>query len=306
MGILNHTSDGLYNMVAVLYRAVARLEPMSAEALVALCTAGIETGKSGQPRMRDALARWLTLGLFETTREGLVRIAPGCEPAATAGDDQALTQALRRAVLRIALQPANVGSDLWSTEGSADLARGLAWWMAQDAWAVNTSITALMPLETDQLPPLTELRIVNNNVRMERLRDWAVFLGFAWFSARSLELDPTLAVDQVLDEVLPVAGEAVAATDFLLALAQSLPVLDGGQWRIEVEAQLRTDVWHATPPGWVSSTLARALRRLDYSGRLRLVSRADAGTAVRVPGRGGTADRPWAEFTHVVRTEPAL
>jgi hypothetical protein len=304
MGTLNHTSDGLYNMVAVLYRAVTRLDPMSAEALVALCTAGIETGKSGQPRIRDALARWHAFGLFETTPEGLVRLAPGCEPEATADDDQALTQALRRAVLRIAFKPKNVGSDLWSTEGSADLARGLAWWMAQDTWAVDTSIAALLLLESNQLTRL-ELRIVNNDVRMARLREWALFLGFAWSHARGLELDPTQAIDCVLDDILPEAGDEVAAVDFLLALARALPVLDQGQWRVEVEAQLRTDVWHATPPGWVSSTLARALRRLDYSGKLRLVSRADAGTAVRIPGRGGTSERPWSEFTHVARTEAA-
>lgn len=304
MGILNHTSDGLYNMVAVLYRTVVRLEPMSADALVSLCTAGIETGKSGQPRMRDALMRWNALGLFETDSAGLVHLAPGCEPGAAAGDDQALTQALRRAVLRIAFRAANVGEDLWSTEGSADLARGLAWWMAQDTWTVDTSVAALLSLESDQAAR-PDLRIVNNDVRMARLREWALFLGFAWSHGRGMELDPTQAIACVLADVLPRADEEVAATDFLLALARALPVLDQGQWRVEVEAQLRTDVWHATPPGWVSSTLARALRRMDHSGRLRLVSRADAGTAVRIPGRGGTSARPWSVFTHVVRTEGA-
>jgi hypothetical protein len=302
MGILNHTSDGLYNMVAVLYRAVARLGPMPADQLVALCSAGIDTGR-GSSQSRMAFTRWLSLGLFEKSPDDTVRIAPGCEPPAAADDDQALTEALRRAVLRIAFLPGNVG-DLWSTEGSADLARGLAWWMAQDAWFVDTGIAALMRLETDQLAN-GELRIVNNDVRWGRLREWALFLGFAWSTARSLELDPTLAIDRVLDEVLPAAGEEVAAADFLLALARALPVLDQGSWRQGVEAQLRTDVWTATPAGWVSSTLGRALRRLDYTGRLRLVARADAGTAVRIPGRSGKAERPWSEFTHVVRAEAA-
>src|SRR5688572_8442857 len=133
MGILNHTSDGLYSMVAVLYRALARLGPMSREELLSLCTAGINTEHNG-PQVSAALRRWEELGLFQE-REGKIHIA--AELPDVALDDVAITEQLRRRVLQLVFTPVNV-PDLWGTKGSADLARGLAWWMAQDCWRIDT------------------------------------------------------------------------------------------------------------------------------------------------------------------------
>jgi len=301
MSILNHTSDGLYSQVAVLYRALAHFGPMKAEDLVEWCTAGIETGKEGQPSVRHALARWQGLGLFAPAGGGLVGIADRCAPTGEGEDDLALTESLRRAVLKVVFLPKSVGT-LLSTDGSADFARGLSWWMAQDAWSTDMSTNALLSLEGRQLSH-GDIRLVNNNVRMDRLREWASFLGFVWTSGRVVQLDPTMAILRVLDAVLPPSGQPLAAADFVAALAEVLPVLDGGTFRLEVESKLKSEVWQPTPAGWVSSTLGRALRRLAHLGRLRLIARADAGTSMRVPGRGGAASRPWHAFTHVERAE---
>ena len=299
MGILNHTSDGLYSMVTVLYRAIAHLGPQPAEQLVETCSAGIDQTKSGQPKVADALERWVKLGLFNTVSDD-VHIAAGCEPIAGA-DDLALTESLRFAALRIVFLPKNI-QDIWSTEGSSDFARGIAWWLAQDVWRVDTSVDALLRLEANQIAH-PKRGFVNNDVRMRRLREWAPFLGFAWSTPRGIEIDPTQAICRVLSQVLPIAGEETPTADFLQALASVLPVLDGGSCRRAIEAELKTDVWSSPPPGWVSSSLGRALRRLEHSGRLRLVSRADSGGALRVPGSAGTGARPWTQFTHVARIQ---
>ena len=297
MGILNHTSDGLYNMVAVLYRTLAHLGPMPSETLLACCTGGIDPGNG--PKMRHALNRWTELGLFNEESEQ-VSIAPGYESPADA-DDLALTEGVRRAALRVVFESKNI-SNIWSTDGSADFARGIAWWMAQDAWNADTGTAALLRLETSQLVR-GDLRIVSNDVRMTRLREWARFLGFGWITPLGgVELDPTAAIDRVLDQVLPQADEQMAAADFLLRLAELLPVLDQGRCRVAIEAQLKNDVWTPTPPGWVSTTLGRALRQLKHIGRLSLYPRPDAGSAVRIPGREGTRGRPWGNFTHVARS----
>lgn len=301
MTILNHTSDGLYSQVAVIYRALAHFGPMKVEDLIESCTAGIETGKEGQPNVRHALARWQGFGLFSPMDGGRVRIADRCAPTGNARDDLALTESLRRAVLSVVLLPENVGT-LLSTEGSADLARGLSWWMAQDAWSTDMNTNALLNLEGRQLAH-GDIRLVNNSVRMERLREWANFLGFVWTSGRLVQLDPTMAISRVLDLILPPSGQSLAAADFIAALSRALPVLDKGTYRLEVESKLKPEVWQPAPDGWVSSTLGRALRRLSHLGWLRLIARADAGTSMRIPGRGGSGSRPWAEFTHVERVE---
>lgn len=301
MSILNHTTDGLYSQVAVIYRALAHFGPMKTDDLVEWCTAGIETSRGGQPSVKHALARWQGLGLFVSGDGGLVRIDDRCAPTGDARDDLALTESLRLAVLKIVFLPKSVGT-LLSTEGSADFARGLSWWMAQDAWLTDMSTKALLSLEGRQLLH-GDIRLVNNDVRMERLREWAMFLGFVWTSGRMVQLDPTAAISRVLDTTLPTSGQSLAAADFVAALADLLPVLDGGSYRLEVESKLRPEIWQPTPAGWVSSTLGRALRRLDHLGRLRLIARADAGSSMRVPGCGGTTHRPWTEFTHVERAE---
>jgi hypothetical protein len=303
MGILNQTSDGLYSMVAVIYRLLVHEGPMPAEEIVRSCTAGIETGKPGQPSLKTTLTRWQALGLFEVSNGGVVRIARGCKPQDPLADDVNLTEALRHTILRIVFRPENV-ADIWSTEGSSDFARGLAWWMAQDAWSTDMSTPQLLILETSQLAD-GDVRIVNNDVRMQRLHDWARFLGFTWSAGKATQLDPTLAVTRVLDTVLPKAGQQVPAADFIAALAHVLPVLDQGQYRLAVESRLRPERWQPPPTGWVSSTLSRALLRLQHQGSLRLHARADAGTAFHLSGRAGTAGRSMADFTHVERLEAA-
>jgi hypothetical protein len=295
MGILN-TSDGIYSMVAVLYRALARLGPMPRDELLSLCTAGIDTEHNG-PKISAALRRWEELSLFQE-REGKICIAaelPGVDL-----DDVAVTEHLRRSVLHVVFTPANV-PDLWGTKGSADFARGLAWWMAQDCWRIDTAPGALQALETRQVPD-EQLRVVNNGVRTGRLKEWAAFLGFAWSTTHSFELDPSAAIQRVLEFVLPEAGANVEAEEFLRRLAGALPVLDGGSYRVAVEERLNPAVWSATRPRWLSPTLGRALRRLS-AANLKLERRADAHTSIKIPDSHGSDAVPWHEFSHISRVE---
>jgi len=115
-------------------------------------------------------------------------------------------------------------------------------------------------------------------------------------------IDPAPAIDWVLDEVLPVVGKEVAAAEFLHALSVILPVLDGGSIRRAIEAELRPEAWAAPEPGWLSTSLSRALMGLHEGQQIELVKRADAGSAIRLRGRAAVdGARPWIEFTHVVR-----
>lgn len=299
MGILNNTSDGIHAMVAVLYRALVHLGPTERTKLIELCSCGLDSG-DGAPKVRNALARWEELGLFQDSPMGMC-IAPDLEPR-TKGDDAELTEALRRAVLSIVFAPRNT-QDLWGTEGSSDFARGVAWWLAQDPYRLDTGTQALLRLERSQVR-IAERRIVINDVRMSRLDEWAAFLGFTWSAQRGgFTPDPTGAIDRVLDKVLIETHQEIPAIEFVQSLAAILPVLDQGSHRRTVEAELRPDVWGATPEGWVSQTLGLALRRLESKGRLRMLQRADAGSALQIPGRGGTSQRALAQFTHVARSE---
>ncbi|MDM0115663.1 protein DpdG [Variovorax sp. J22R133] len=297
MGILNHPSDGLYSMVPVLYRTLARLGPTERQVLVDLCSAGLGRD-GGNPKIPDALTRWVQLGLFEEV-DGTVAIAPGLLPAG-AKDDVALTEAARRAVLSILFSATN-NEDLWGTGGASDLVRGLAWWLALDPYRTDMRTLSLIALQSQQVKDAARL-IVQNDVRMNQLGPWAQFLGFAWSLPHGIVLDPTQAINRVLDSVLPLNQEVVAA-DFLRDLANVLPVLDGGIYRRAVEEELRPEVWAGTPNGWVSQALGIALRRLENLNRISFVQRADAGDGVQIPGPDGTSQRSMVQFTHVIREE---
>ncbi|RUR67535.1 hypothetical protein EJP67_10760 [Variovorax guangxiensis] len=299
MGILNNTSDGIHGIVAVLYRALVHFGPTDRAKLIELCSCGLDSG-DGAPKVRNALARWEDLGLFQESPKGMC-IPPDLEPH-TKDNDAALTEALRCAVLSIVFTPRNT-QDLWGTEGSSDFARGVAWWLAQDPYRLDTGTQPLLRLERSQVQ-IAERRIVINDVRMSRLGEWAAFLGFTWSAQRGrFTPDPTEAIDRVLEKVLAETNQEMPAMEFVQSLAAILPVLDQGSHRRAVEAELRPDVWGATPEGWVSQTLGLALRRLESKGRLRLLQRADVGSALQIPGRGGTSLRALAQFTHVLRTE---
>ncbi len=89
----------------------------------------------------------------------------------------------------------------------------------------------------------------------------------------------------------------VPIREFLDELAEAIPILDGGRFRVEVESKLRPEKWKAPASEAVSTSLSRALLRLQASGILRFDNRSDSESRVNLIGRAGRTVQP---VTHVL------
>jgi uncharacterized protein (DUF2267 family) len=289
--ILNRPSDGLYNVLIVLVRAAVRFAPRDTEQLLIACGSAVETLDAAH--LGRTLTRWTSLGLFHADKDAISIAEPYRSILGTKPD---IAEARLPKVARsIALNEEN-NARFWEADGarSADFSKGTSWMLAQDIYTVPSTTAGWEGLLKRQLVSSDGTTIVQNDTRWNGLRAWMPYLGFAR-DATSWDVDPTDAVRDVLLDVFGTA-KTLLATEFLERVGAALPVLDGGKYRREVEAVLREGAWPRPEPGQVSTSLSRALQRLDREGAILLEQRNDTGDGMTLIGRGG---RRWRDVTHV-------
>jgi hypothetical protein len=191
--------------------------------------------------------------------------------------------ALRKSVRCCALSQEN-NPDLWATQAAkaADLTRSLSWLLAQDVYRVK--FADLEGLELDQLAD-PSVRLMQNDTRRNDLQFSGHFLGFVRQPGGG-DIDPTVAVRETLSDCIA-PGEEMPAADFVLRLAEALPVLDGGKWRLAVESRLEPNALPKMSEGQLSTSLSRALINLMLDERLQFENRADVGRSIVFTGRDG-------------------
>lgn len=280
MSLLNLTVDGLPNVLVVLYStvALARSPLTTQEVLDAVAPAGVVS----DPRMaRVTMHRWTELGLFQVDVADHVTLAQA--PETDMKNDVDIVRATRIAARQCALSEAN-NPDLWARESAraADLTRSLAWLLAQDVYRMRFSDA--QSLELRQVAN-DDLRLMQNDTRKNGLQFWGNFLGFVRQPGGG-DVDPTLAVRETLPACIA-AGEEMPAAEFVERLAQRLPVLDGGVYRVAVESQLEKDALSPLQPGQLSTSLSRAMFSLMIDQTLQFENRADVGRSIVFTGRDG-------------------
>jgi len=298
MSILNLANDGLHSQVVVLAAVAAKYGPIKRDELISVCAVPGEDGTEGDVgRLRATLARWLDVGLFDENEDAISL----CIETKRGFTLDELTDRLPAVSRRLVLQEQHC-LPLWG-EGdnptekgvalASDFARGLAWALAQDIYVLGESAAEIEALERSQVTkPRT---IFQNTGRWPGLRVWARYLGFGTGHGGDFLFDPTEAVRGELAEIFQ-HGEAMSAEAVLDELSARLPVLDGGVYRKEVEANLRPNTWRKPDQGHLSMSLSMALRRLELNGTIVLDRKADAGNVVSLTGRNY---RTWTSFTHV-------
>jgi hypothetical protein len=288
MTILNTASDGLFNVLIVLHRTLTTHGPMDEDRLIRLCSPAESPNKD---QLRQTLRRWKQLGLFRS------------------GENDKLT--LDKADKNPDRLPANCRRLLFSDENNqrfwdnesalaADFTRALAFILAQDIYVNEFGAHAkVQALEHRQFRDESR-RLLQNDTRWNGLRHWGDYLGFFWEDQRRWP-DPTAAIREELPEVFGGHNE-LPAQDFITRLGERLPVLDGGRYRLEIEAALDPAEWQSPArPDLLSTSLSRALWRLSRpGGPLRFERRADAGDGRTLQRAGG---RDWQTFTHVLLTQ---
>lgn len=296
MTVLNVASDGYFNVLIALFNALAKSGPMPKERLLNLCSAGPDSDFS---RLRQTLTRWTQFGLFSERGEE-IEIAsrrPGSEKSKIFVDGSE-AQELPWVVRRVVFREEN-NANFWESTGAlcADLTRGLAFLLAQDIYAVGlTGLASVQELEGNQFSEAAG-RILQNDVRWNGLRSWGRFLGFFW-DGESLMIDPTAALRADLPLVFG-DSEVLSAGEFTTRVAEVLPVLDGGRYRLMVEQALNRRYWHpAAREDFLSTSLSRALYRLWRGEILSFETKADARDSRVLQGVNA---KELLRFTHIRR-----
>lgn len=291
MSVLNQASDGLYTVLIVLVRALMRFGPRSREDLILACGGAVEAVDTSQ--LAQTLNRWTELGLFGQ-EDGSVTISEPYKSGLGKSADEAEAR-LPRIVRTVAMLAEN-NERFWEREKSrsADLSRAVAWMLAQDVYALDGNVKKLAVLEESQIVDSAKQTIGKNDTRWNGLKAWMLYLGFARDGMQWV-VDPTLALQDALPDIFGSSRELTGPA-FVERAATVLPVLDGGAYRTQVEASLKERAWPRPRAGLLSSSLSRAIQRLDREGAITLANRSDTEGVVTL---AGTDMRTWREVSHV-------
>ena len=282
MSILNQASDGLPNVMLVLYDVLFRsTKPIERDDLLeTVAPKGVAHDDGKQAR--QTLNRWIELGLF-VQGEGGIDLA--LRPKGRVESDVEMIAQARTAARTRVMDPSN-NPDLWATDSAraADFTRSISWVLAQDVY--RPLYSNLEALERDQLVDGT-VAMMQNNTRRSGLKAWGQFLGFLRPVLKSeIEVDPTVAIRDVLPELMK-EGESLPVVDFLEQLANVLPVLDGGVWCRLVRDKLKPNALPSMSQGQLSRSLSRALLNLMRNEEIFLENRADTRSGVVLTGQAG-------------------
>jgi hypothetical protein len=282
--VLNQASDGLFNVLIVLVRALVRFGPRSREELYRACGAEVEAVDASH--LTRTLTRWIELGLFGIEDSAVVILEPY---------RSALGKSADIAEIRLPKVAQQNNARFWESEESksADLSRGTAWMLAQDVYTLDPNSDRLAELETRQLID-PDRPIAQNNTRWNGLRTWMVYLGFAREGSQWI-VDPTDALRENLADIFDHSQELTAPA-FVERTAAVLPVMDGGSYRLKVEAALKDTAWPRLRPGLLSTSFSRAIQRLDREGQIRIEQKSDTEGSLTLTGYNQSQ---WREFTHL-------
>lgn len=299
MSILNRPSDGLVSVLVALVRTSIVIGTMHKNKLLDVCSpASLGDGK--QDMATKTLNRWIELGLFTISEKDDVKVAE--DHRGKLRKAHATVDSIAEVAREIVLSPAN-NKNFWSDEEnrSADFSRALCWMLAQDVHQFVPTSYSQVEQEALEQANSADAIIFQNDTRWSGYVSWATFIGFGRSDSGKASggfiTDPTPAVAGAVKLLLPKKKE-VPVIEFLAALSDSLPVLDGGDYRKEVEGKLRPEKWKAPASTDVSSSLSRALLRLRSQRILQLEKRSDSDAQVRLIGRGGSVAQT---VTHVQR-----
>jgi hypothetical protein len=295
MSILNEPSDGLFNVLIALAKCLAATGPIKKTKLLGLCA---PISLTDQGKAKTTLRRWTQIGLFCEDDEQ-IRFA---DELPTRLSSNSISLGELASSIRHLIYAASNNERFWEKEKnqSADMCRLTAWMLAQDVHRFRPSnFQEADDLYIKQVDMEGVERQFTNSTRWGGFTSWGTFLGFGRYETGrgtgEFIIDPTIAVRTPVMTLLSTKNE-LPVRDFLQSLASLVPVIDGGQYRREVEGKLREKEWKSPDTSDVSTSLSRALLRLRSQRIIRLEKRSDAKAQVRLLGRVG---RVVESVTHV-------
>jgi hypothetical protein len=299
MTVLNRASDGLLSVLVALRNALLAFGPQTESKLLALA-APATVVPDGKPDMaRRTLTRWVQLGFF--MKEGQ-DVFLSSDLQSIGRDD---INGFRAVVLRLLLRPDNnpaFASDAPDDEKSlaSDWTRAAAWILAQDPYELPTGFGAKTNRGIEHLQNRQQVapKPISNDTRWSGFVEWARFAGIGHAThGNSFVANPAFAACSALGTIFQGTRELPQA-EFLRRLQMSVPVFDGGTYRVTVESQILRD-WEPVLPNQVSPSLSIALLTLEAMRELRLEQRSDASQCTLI----GRQRRPIRQVSHFVSVQ---
>jgi len=301
MSLLNRPSNGLHSVLVATFKILLMKGKLPRQELLDLVAPPTLFADQAEDKKQDmakkTLNRWVQLGLFQKSTDDEISLVGDKKSKPTIDSLPSLARSL-------ALKPEN-NTDFLGEEpqGAGDFTRAITWLLAQNAWTLDSrSWDVIESLIQQQCPP--GLKIIQNDTRWSGLKPWSCFLGFAWTAkapnGEFLVPDPAKAIRDALPDIFGKSRE-LEARFMVSALALVLPVLDGGTYRQKLEDELKKaqgpDAWRPPPNGQLSTSLSRALLRLQEEKYIKGEKRADKSEQVRV-FLSGRNNQIIAEYTH--------
>jgi len=294
VSIINNAHGGSQYAVLVAFYQVLKASPkntLSREKLMALCApATLQTGDSenASGKAPKELSAWLDLGLLkEEPASNTTEISLNASYFST--KDMPLRQAARRC-----LQTVENNRDLNSRgERAVDLTLLAALLLALDVYQNGEISSSNLEVLVGTFMP--DFRINSNEVAV--VPGYLSWLGFAQQLTRDrYAIDPTEAIREELAFLMQ-PGEQLPIGEVLRRLNQALPVLDGGSYRLQVEDRISVGGWQSLSADRLSTSLSRALLRLQLAGIINMKAESDASGAMQLTGRKGRVLRAVTHLT---------
>lgn len=261
MSIINNAHPGsqirlIYLIDRVLIRR-KKLTPIARQELVETCRPdSLPNSEGAKKRFVENLDFWLEEGLWKEEDDNI-----------SALETNATEWNLPQRVLSLCVRQ-HASKDILQGNRIEPLFRTITTLLCQDQFAFqgqqrnNTSLETPADIAEAINSRLPDNLSINASNEANTLRDWGIFLGLLEPFGRGCSTDPTRAIRPYLPELFA-KNKELPIRDVISALAQMLPMLDGGRYREVVEPLMEKNGWQYPQDNRVSASLSHALLRLE-------------------------------------------
>lgn len=273
MSIINNAHPGSQIRILCLIDRVLnrrkKLAPIQRDDLIETCRPdNLPNTEGAKKRFTENLTFWIEEGLWKEGENGI-----------SAQDTKSSEQNLPQRVLSICLKQ-HASNDILKGNLIEPFLRCTTALLCQDQLTYQGHQRGNHPLESpsdiaeainNRFP--SDLSINSSNEAVP-LRDWGIFLGFLEPLGKGAITDPTRAVLPILTELF-VENNTLSIRDCIKALAERLPMLDGGKHRQVIESLMKEKGWQSPLENRVSASLSHSLLRLEANFQLTLDQPSD-------------------------------
>lgn len=277
MSLINNANPGSQiNLMLIIYRVLNRAAaPMKKELLIGLCSPDTLSINDDQRKRLPGELRFWADPLHQLWTQdaedtySLVHSFAGGDP--TPSEISAVVRQLLMGIDMTTLFDPHDDAD-----GVAKLMTFLSCLLAAPDFSPlsgqELSKEKLAELQRKYLPTESHLSASNE---LSEVITYGHFLGFLEPGEKGgYIIDPTVAVFKVLKDEFE-QGQDVGVRDCLTKLAEKLPILDGGNFREEVEEKMVERGFSPPSNNRLSTTMSHALYRLRIAGVIKLEELSD-------------------------------